>query len=797
MTRFQGTGNAASELAGLARLCAPRPLMVELTEAQRRQRALDSKTTVVKHAWCQMCGPAKTACSKLCYVTGGRWKHVEGNPLANNNGLPGSRTLCPKGNAAMQHLYDPARLLYPLKRAGEKGEGRFVRCSWDEALADIGSKLRETKRLYGPESYAVLSPQAYKVLWTHGRRFLNVHGSPNYLHSGICALQRKASKQITIGKAAIEPKQLDKTRLYVAWGENKENSRINQAQVRKNIEAHRAGMQVIDIRPMMDQFTSKADIWVPVRPGTDCALALAILHVIIGEDLYDHEFCENWCNGFDKLAEHVKAYTPEWAARITGVPAAQIEEVARLMGTVKPMGISVGNGIGDQQNDGNSATMAISLIEAITGNLAIPGGGGAPGPAYQPLFKPKKYDLLTDRLEATPEDIENGWFAGMSKLVAPETPRWYQNPNTWESGPNSAYYRTLMSILDGKPYPIRFLLGQATNPLNATRNPKMVAEALKKLEFYVVVDTHYNAACDYADYVLPACTHYETSHQFDAKNSKAGTFVGINQRIAEPLGESRSDWQFYLDMAVSAGYGADFWDGDMDACLREQLDGTGVTLEELREAPQGIFIKRDPDAKPKEPVYRNYEQLFAELPNGKVQCYNELIGGKPNNTEDGVLPYLPEYTGAAESIAGTPELAGDYPLVFSDVHAYRLCTHSYYLGIPYLRELEPYPWVRINPETARRYGIADGDWVRVTSPHGWAKFKAEYFAGIAPDVLMSKRGWGQSCAAFDLPAYGCFDGGSDTNVLYSGDMEKHDHFHSGMNKQTLVRIERLEEGEQR
>ena len=185
----------------------------------------------------------------------------------------------------------------------------------------------------------------------------------------------------------------------------------------------------------------------PIRPGTDCALALACLNVIIGEDLYDHEFTDNWCNGFDKLAEHVVQYTPEWAAPITGLSVEQIYDLARTMGTTKPMAIQYGNGIGDQQNDGNWACISICLIEAITGNLAIPGGGGASMKLPDPLIKTKKFDILTDRLEASPEDIEKGYYAGMAKLVAPELPRWYLNPKTWESGPNTAYYKGLMSIL--------------------------------------------------------------------------------------------------------------------------------------------------------------------------------------------------------------------------------------------------------------------------------------------------------------------------------------------------------------
>lgn len=750
----------------------------------------------VRHAWCQMCGPAKTACSTLCYIKDGRWMNVEGNPEAGNNYGRGSRTLCAKGNSAMQVLYDPARILYPMKRTGEKGEGKFERCTWDEAIEITATKLKELKEKYGPESYGVLSPQAYQVLWTLGRRFLNVHGSPNYMHSAICALQRAASKRIVLGAAQCDPGQINKTKLLVVWGANTENSAINQGDPNKRVKAIENGLKVIDIRPMLEGLGSKADVWLPIRPGTDCALALACLNVIIGEDLYDHEFTDNWCNGFDKLAEHVVQYTPEWAAPITGLSVEQIYDLARTMGTTKPMAIQYGNGIGDQQNDGNWACISICLIEAITGNLAIPGGGGASMKLPDPLIKTKKFDILTDRLEASPEDIEKGYYAGMAKLVAPELPRWYLNPKTWESGPNTAYYKGLMSILTEDPYPLRAVLGQASNPFGATRQPKKIVEALKKLEFYFVVDTHWNSSCDYADVVFPACTHYECSQQFATKNTADGTFIGINQKIAEPMDETKSDWDFYLDLAVAMGYGDDFWDGDMDACLNEQLEGSGITLEELRAANKGIFVERTDGAKPTEPKYQDYETLFAQLPNGKVQCYNEWIGGKPNNTETGTLGYLPEYIGPPEGIAQTPELVEEYPLIISDVHAYRLCNHSYYVGVPYLRELQPYPWVKINPATAKQYGIEDGDWIKVESPHGWVKLVAKYFEGIAPEVLMTRRGWWQGCEELGLPGYECFDGGSDSTVLYDSTIENFDPFHSAMAKQTLVKISKLEGGDE-
>lgn len=793
-TFFKGAAalGAAAMLGG----CAPQE-MKETDGADAAGAGGEDTVVEVKHAWCKMCGPARTHCSTLCTVRDGRWTNVEGNPEAGNNYGRGSRTLCAKGNAAMHTVYSPTRLLYPMKRTGEKGEGKFEQITWDEALDTIAAKLKEQKEQYGAESYAVLSPQFYAVLGSLGRRFLNVHGSPNYLHSAICNSQRMFSRLVTIGgpehaKATdTAPGQLGKTKLLVVWGFNSENSAVNQGNPNARMNAKEGGMQIVDIRPMQEGLGAHADYWLPVRPGTDTALALAFLNVIIGEDLYDHDFVENWTTGFDELAEHVTQFTPAWAAEITGLPEEQITEVARLMGTVKPMGINCGNGIGDQANDGHWTVACACLIEAITGNLGIAGGGGAGMVMPEPLIKTKGIDLLTDRLPESDEDKANGWMAGVSKLVAPETPRWFQDMVTQESGPTSAYNKGLQSILTEDPYPLRFVFGQSSNPMSATRQPKTIAEALKKLDYYVVMDTAWNSSCDYADIVLPATTQYESADQFATKNSPAGTFIGINQVISEPPGETRSDWQYYLDLAVKMGYGADFWDGDIDKMLNEQLDGSGVTLEELREKGY-VFKERTDGAKPTEPAYQDYEKMFANLPGGKVQCVNEWIGDKPNAMDTATIERLPVYKGAPESIVGTPDVAAEYPLVISDVHAYRLCNHSYYHDVPYLRELQPEPWVKINPATGAKYGIADGDWMTVESPHGSIKMVARYFEAIAPDVLMTKRGWWEPCEELGLPGYGTLDGGSEVNVLYDDNMDNFDGFTSAMAKQTLVKISKSE-----
>jgi anaerobic selenocysteine-containing dehydrogenase len=751
-------------------------------------RGAGEATERVIPTFCHGCGSYRPTCAILCHVEDGRFVRVEGDPAAFNAGVRGSTALCAKGLTGPQFVYAADRLQYPMERAGAKGEGKFRRITWDEALDIIAEKLTESKEKYGAESYAVLSPEYWPVLGSLGRRFLNVHGSPNYLHSAICATPRMAAGRVTVGYFSMAPDDWLKSRLIVNWGGNAENSGVNQGVPRAMLNALEHGAKMIDIRPMLDPMGAKADVWLPVRPGTDCALALAVLHVIVAERLYDAEFVSEWCYGFDRLAEHVAGFPPEWAAPITGLPAARIREAARLMGTTRPMFIRIGNGIGDQANDGTATVSAVCLIAAITGNLDVPGGQFAGGGfGGMPPLVPWLDELL-------PEGM-------VERLVAPEAPVWYQTPERWESGPTSAYYKALMSILSEDPYPIRVLNASCSNPLSATRNPRKVAEALKKLDFMFVMDVFHAPHVDYADIVLPACTSYEQGDYFGARPTPDGIRLAPYNQVVQPLAESRSDWRFYLDLAVRMGYGDLFWRGSMDGFMNEALCRYGVTIEQLRQNPGGMFVKAPqppaangaPPSGPPQPQYRKYSLLFKDLPHGKVQCYNEFIGGKETCDGSGTLPYLPTYKGPPEGLAETPDLAAEYPLILSDVHAYRLAQHSYHHNVAYLRELQPYPWLRINPATAQQYGIADGDWVRVESPHGWSKFVAEYFPGISPEVVMTKRGWWQPCEALGLPGYATGDGGSEVNNLYNSDEGLFDKFFSQMAKQTLVRISKWEE----
>jgi anaerobic selenocysteine-containing dehydrogenase len=672
---------------------------------------------------------------------------------------------CPKAHAAPQWVYSDQRLKYPLKRIGARGEGRFERIGWDEALDTIAAKLKEQKEKYGPESLAILSP-AHRTYSPYLYRFLTAHGSPNYGHSGICAMQKAFTFSYTLG-AQPRP-DVDRTNLVVLWAKQPVYAGSSKGSVKQLLDAKARGAKIIAIKPTMEPDVALADVWVPVRPGTDAALALAMLHVVIGEKLYDAAFVDKWTYGFDKLVEHVRKHSPEWAEPITGVKASQIRSVARLYATTKPACIDHGNGF-EHAPGCNSAIRAVAILMAITGNLDKPGGdvfgGGGPGGGG-----PGRSLGLRERY--TQEWVD--------KLVGPEFPKALQPGG---EGTSSAYYRILESVLTGKPYPVRTIIAPGTQPVVSTRGTRNVIEALKKVDFYVTIDVTQTADMALADIVIPVSTMYETDHPFEAGEG----WVAARSKVIEPLGDYKSDYEFWIDLGVRMGYGKDFWNGSIKDCMNDQLKGFGVTIDELRAKPDGVLR-----LKPRTPVYEKYAQVFKSpstrlsrapyLPQGKVAIYNTTF------EENGFSP-LPEWVEPPESPTATPHLLEKYPLTFSDFHTSKVYNAGWLRNVPYLREVTPDPTLQIHPDTANARGIVQGDWVIVESPHGSMKVKAEVNHGIRPDTVMALHGWWQGCKELGKPYYPLLCGGANANSMYSTAPAKaYDPVVTAMTSQTLVEV---------
>ncbi|MDB9823521.1 molybdopterin-dependent oxidoreductase, partial [Deltaproteobacteria bacterium] len=681
--------------------------------------------------------------------------------------------------SAPQWVYSPDRLKYPLKRIGAKGEGKFQKIDWDEAIKIIADTLKVQKEKYGPESLAMLSP-ARRTYSDFMQRFLIAHGSPNYGHSGICAMQRGFAFSYTLGGSPGA--DMANSEVIIIWASQPFFSGPTSSGPKNLIKAKQRGAKIISIKPSVEPDVSLSDVWVPIRPGTDTALALAMLNVVINEDLVDKDFIEKYCYGYDKLEEHIQKYTPEWGEKVSGVPSGQIKEISRMYATAKGASIQLGNGI-EHTPSSNDGIRAIAILMAITGNLGRPGGnqlgGGMGGGGGGRL----SLNSLSLAHRYTQEMVD--------KLVGPEFPKEFQ---PFMEGTSSAYYRIIDSVLTEKPYPIRTIIAPGTQPTVSTRGTKRVVEALKKVDFYVVVDVTRTADMDYADIVIPVATPYEIDHPFGTR----GNMIVPRNRVIEPLGNYKSIFEFFLDLAVEMGYGEDFWDGSMDNCLNYRLEPLGITIDEVRKYPMGYPVpQKETQPQQDAPVLSTddkYKAFFNNkstrlsrapyLPQGKVAIYNTTF------EEAGYNP-LPEWREPPESITGTPELTEKYPLVLSDYHTSKCYTASWQRNVPFLRELLPYPTLHINPDTASERGIKDDDWIIVESPHGWMKVKAEIFPGIRPDTVMMLHGWWQGCKELGFEDYPILDGGANVNMMYSVDPDKaFDPLITAMTSQTLVQVKK-------
>ena len=717
---------------------------------------------------CGMCGPGGPGggCGIYAFVKDGKFVKVAGmdeSPV--NRG-----SLCAKAHAAPQWVYSSDRLTHPLRRIGKKGEGKFEKITWDQAIEQIADSLIKQKKKYGAESLAILSP-ARRSYSEYIQRFLVAHGSPNYGHSGICAMQRAFTFAYTLGD--YPRPDYRESELIVYWGRQPIYSGPVARPAKSFLAAKQRGARIIAIKPSVEPDVGMADIWVPLRPGTDAALALAMLNVVIREELLDHKFIDEWCSGFKRLKAHIQQYPPEWAEQITGVSAEQIETVSRLYATTQRATIDLGNGV-EHAPSSNDAIRAVSILMAITGHLDRPGGN---------LFVPPPENgikSITLKERITQEMVD--------KLVGPEFPKQFQ---PFYEGTSSAYYRILESVLTQKPYAVRGIIAPGTQATVSTRGSRNVVAALKKLDFFVVADVARTADMPYADIVMPLATSYEVDHSFQMV---PGWLMATNP-VIPPIHSPKSMFDFFLDLSVAMGLGADFWDGSMSKAMDDQLKPLGVTMDQLRQMNTGMTFSPGPK------TYEKYQTVFNRvsprlngapfLPHGKVEIFNTAFAEAGFNG-------LPQWCEPPESISGTPELSTNYPLILSDYHTSKNFSASWQRNLPYLREIQPHPMLHIHPNTAAARHIEDGDWVTVKSPHGWIKVKAEIYPGIRPDTVMLLHGWWQGCKELGMDDTPILDGGANVNLMYSVDGDKaYDSLITAMTSQTLVEVTKIQNGVER
>jgi anaerobic selenocysteine-containing dehydrogenase len=663
-----------------------------------------AKTEIVKSVCC-LC-PA--GCGVLITLDDGKPVEIKGDPES----PPNRGGLCKIGLASLEYLYHPDRLKYPLKRVGERGEGNWQQVSWDDALSLAADALNRVKQEHGPEAVVMVHGSAKGSMDTHLVRLANAFGTPNLVCSDhVCHVPRMLAAEFTFGFWPGAEYDHPPACLII-WGNNIAATRSTI--YRNFLQAVKKGSKVIAVDPLETGIAKMADLWLQVRPGSDLALALGMIHIIINEGLYDKDFVEHWTVGFEKLKAHVQDYTPERVAEITWVPADLIVKAATLYATNRPGHIEWGNAI-DHQLSSFQAGRALSILMALTGNIGVPGG---------------EIEMLGSGFRDADPDKESSQIGVLSrwsyemelrnKLSRDERKK-KVDPDLLPDFRYVLPQSVVKAILEEDPYPIRAMFVQASNPLSCWPNLQKTHRAFKKLDFLAVSDMFMTPTAAMADIVFPVATYLE----FDGVNvTPMGTIAQVQRKVAQ-IGECRSDHEIINDLAKKLELGEYFWES-IDDFWDAILEPAGLTFEEFKKMDQFTGTQ-------KEKRYKQYEKRGFKTPSGKVELYSKQL------EELGFDP-LPTYHEPPETPYSDPDLFKEYPLLCTTwkLGVYR---HSGGRQIPSLRHPHPDPVVIIHPETASKLGIKDGEWVHIETKRGKIRQKANLSTGVDPRVVVVDHAW--------------------------------------------------------
>jgi anaerobic selenocysteine-containing dehydrogenase len=639
-------------------------------------------------------------CGVLVHVRNDKVVRIEGDPESPLN----RGRMCPKGLASIEHLYSPNRLKYPLRRKGRRGEGKWQRIPWDEALDEIAQRINLIKTEFGVQSVAIGTGTG-RHHFMHVIRFANALGTPNWCEPGTaqCFIPRVNAGVVTYGDLPICDYYGEVNPACVlVWGHNPLVTGPDGESQFRFRDCVSKGAKLIVVDPRRTETARKADIWLQIRPGADDALALSMMNVIINEDLYDKEFVERWTSGFDKLAERVQQYSPEWAQEITWIPTERIREAARLFAQTKPATLEWGVAIEHTPNC-LQTVRAVALLPGITGNIDVP-GGWITGMHICP-----DAPTLHDRL---PQEMKNIRLGADKYRVL--------------SGPGaifpSAHVPAVFEAMrTGKPYPIKAFLIFGNNALLTYAKCKEVYDSLVRLDFLSVMDIYMTPTAELADIVLPAATWLEVE-EVVTMPTVATNFVLAQQKIVA-MWEARQDEEVFVDLArrLKLECGTE----SVEEIYNWQLQSLGMTFDELKH--KGFATK---------PLrYRKYEEMGGFLtPSRKAELFSTVL------QMHGYDP-LPYYQEPPESPISSPELARDFPLILTTGGRTKYFFHSEYRQIPSLREKHPDPLVEINPKTAQELNVNEGDWVWIETPRGKIRQKAKLTQGVDPRVVHIEHGW--------------------------------------------------------
>ncbi len=763
--------------------------------------------------YCALC---VSRCGSIAVVENGRFIALEPDPSH-----PTGKALCAKGRAAPELVYHSDRLLYPMKRTRPKGDPDpgWERISWDEALNTTADRLRQLAAEHGPESvvFSCVSPSTSAAsdmqVWIE--RLKNAFGSPNFCNAmELCGWGRYFATAYTFGAGVpgnYMP-DLEQAGCILFWGYNPNLARLAHAVA--TTDARKRGARLIVVDPRRTGPANKADLWLRVRPGTDAALALGIAGVMIERGWYDVDFIRDWTNGpllvrtdngrllteshlsaggsehryvawnevaarpvvydpasgryesdtgeltlfghfsvptlegtvicrpaFDLTADNCRQYTPDRVADICGLDASHVESAARMLWDARPTAYYAWSGV-EMQTNATQIARAIAQLYALTGSLDAPGGNVLFAAA------PTANVLGAELLPAARRSRSLGLLERR------------MGPARWQFVTTDDVYR---AIVEETPYPVRGLVGFGANLLMAHADSRRGHEALAALDFYVHADLFMNPTAGMADIVLPVASAFEREGLkvgFEI-SSEAQALVQLRRPVVAPRGEARGDVEIIFDLACRLGLGAYFWDGDIEAAYRHQLQPSGISLDELRANPggvrAGVHTRYRKFAEPVDGVARGFA-----TPTRKIELYSEtlLAGG---------YPPLPEYEEPRMGPASRPDLAERFPLILTCAKHTLFC-ETQHRALPSLRRLALDPEVELHPLAATERGISAGDWVRIETPKGSVRARARLNDALQPNVVCGQHGWWQACADIGAPGYDPFSAeGANFNLIIGND----------------------------
>jgi cysteine sulfinate desulfinase/cysteine desulfurase-like protein/anaerobic selenocysteine-containing dehydrogenase len=655
--------------------------------------------------------------------------------------------ICTNGSRSADIVYDPKRLRTPMRRVGPKGSFEFEPISWDEAFETIVAQLQQIKLESGPEATAIYTGrgsfelsmcdlfQPADVAVSSASSVLFPFGSPNTLGVGaLCYVSfAMIAPHVTLGEMYISmDTDIDEAELVVVWGANPatDSPPTNHERI---LAARDRGAEIVVIDPRRSETAKQSGgEWLPLRPGTDGALALSMIHVLVEEELYDEDFVANWTLGWDELCQYVQHFRPEIVEDITGVPADRIRRLARSIATARGACPVMYTGL-EYSDSGVQAIRAVLTLWAIAGQLDVPGG-------LNIRMRGNQFPINREGLVANPD---------MKKALGRDRFPVY----SMYRGESHAIALP-QSVLEGDPYKIRSLIVLGGSISTAWPNPELWRKTFDALDFMVCIDRHLTADAAYADIVLPATTMYE----IDSYMVYGPRFV-LRERMIDPVGEARDDFFILAELARRLGYG-ELYPQDDEGRLRLALEGSGFTLEDVRAAGGEVSIKAEmmQYKKWEKGLLREDGKPGFDTPTGKFEIASTILG------EHGYNP-LPVYTEPREGPLARPDLAERHPLVFNSGARIFADFRSQHHGVASLAALAPDPRVTMNDEDARERGITDGDWVWVETTRGRVKFRAQVTDEIVRGAIDANMGGGgplgpeswQNCNVNDLTDLQAYD----------------------------------------